>query len=218
MPLQLAVPPQIRVLQPVPPVGETGGLIDGSAILNKKVPYGCPCAGRGSAVAHNAIQNALATATKQFYLTRQAADDLAATTKESEIRQLAKRAGAYAHDLEFLGRSMAMVLKMPVAVNPPFLPFDMKMAKTSSDKQVDAAAAADAAPGEAKAEEDAEVKAASFGEAAVAAWAIVSRFAAKSGDENARRLDDEKDKHPFQRKRRRKQKNFFLASCDSLFL
>eukprot|EP00392_Amoebophrya_sp_AT5.2_P000231 g231.t1 len=35
----------------------------------------------------------------------------------------------YAHDLEYLGRSMAMVLKMPVALNPPYLPFDMKMPK-----------------------------------------------------------------------------------------
>ncbi|CAD7963596.1 unnamed protein product [Amoebophrya sp. A25] len=123
----LIAPPQIEILPPISGIPESGGLVDAATNIEDTVPIGCKCAAKRVSVPHLPIQHQLARATKGFYITRQSAGDLAALSKEGDIKKLAKRVGEYAHDLEYLGRSMAVVLKMPVALNPPFLPMDMEM-------------------------------------------------------------------------------------------
>lgn len=101
------------------PIGS--GIVLGS----ERPPYGCDVDER-TAVHHDPIHGELADCARALYYTRRLSEDLAHNGDAPEpIRNWAEDVAKYSNDLEFFARQLALSLKMPVMVEPPYLPVDM---------------------------------------------------------------------------------------------
>ncbi|CAJ1423692.1 unnamed protein product [Effrenium voratum] len=101
----------------------------GSQVLSEwdRTPFGCKKANVD--VEHNKITGPVADLARNLYFTRRVAEEMMHTPKmDPKVRHYAEDTAAYAHDLEFFARQLGIALKMPVGVDPPFLPLDMMSA------------------------------------------------------------------------------------------
>eukprot|EP00929_Paragymnodinium_shiwhaense_P120683 TRINITY_DN92699_c0_g1_i1.p1 TRINITY_DN92699_c0_g1~~TRINITY_DN92699_c0_g1_i1.p1 ORF type:complete len:208 (+),score=30.87 TRINITY_DN92699_c0_g1_i1:67-624(+) len=87
-------------------------------------PVGCEDA--VITVSHDPVKSEVAALARQFYYTRQLAEEVAHQPAADErVVQYASDLAQYANDLEFYARQVALSLEMPVMVNKPYLPVDL---------------------------------------------------------------------------------------------
>mmetsp|Transcript_47632 Transcript_47632/g.96119 ORF Transcript_47632/g.96119 Transcript_47632/m.96119 type:complete len:164 (-) Transcript_47632:97-588(-) len=104
-------------------------LVTGSADLtaDDRIPFGCTAEGADKVMMdHRPVEEDVATAARSLYYLRRSAEDLAHWEKAPRnIRNYAGDVAKYAHDLEFFTRQLGLGLKMPIMVEPPYLPIDI---------------------------------------------------------------------------------------------
>mmetsp|Transcript_34455 Transcript_34455/g.107003 ORF Transcript_34455/g.107003 Transcript_34455/m.107003 type:complete len:196 (+) Transcript_34455:112-699(+) len=103
-------------------------VVTGQADLSTddRVPYGCGAAGTCNVeVDHKPLEMEMANTARSLYYLRRFAEDLSDMQRAPRnIRNQAADVAKYAHDLEFFARQLALGMKMPVAVDEPYLPID----------------------------------------------------------------------------------------------
>ncbi|CAK0854187.1 unnamed protein product [Prorocentrum cordatum] len=105
-------------------VAETA-IVTGVKHLDEQIPYGCPSATVD--VPHDAEKGEVANLARSLYYTRQTAEELAQTPNTPpKVAKFAGDVARYANDLEFFTRQLALGLRMPVTVEPPYLPVDLQ--------------------------------------------------------------------------------------------
>uniref|UniRef100_A0A7S0ABF3 Uncharacterized protein n=1 Tax=Pyrodinium bahamense TaxID=73915 RepID=A0A7S0ABF3_9DINO len=95
-----------------------------SLVGTERAPFGCGAA--RAEVEHRPVEGSLADAARALYYTRRTAEDLAHTSAAPEkVQHYAADVAKYAHDLEFFARQLGLAVKMPIMVEPPYLPVDV---------------------------------------------------------------------------------------------
>lgn len=142
----MSIPPQVQVLDPIEPRAEQGAIYVDSAPTgsNNSIGYGCPCSSSSVLMHSDPVETELSKMVRALYATRIAADDLANFTPEKDLREQARMVGRWANDLGLLGRSMGVVLDLPIQATPPYLPVGMTGAHAGADE------VADVSPGQAE--------------------------------------------------------------------
>ena len=114
------------VLDPLPDVAENGAVAIGSgSITGAAIPAGCGCATQGGSIPHRPVEGNVAKLAKSLWDARRLASDLSMFGEDENVKRIAKKAGAWAHDLELLARELGLVFDLPVQVSPPYLPIDI---------------------------------------------------------------------------------------------
>mmetsp|Transcript_74902 Transcript_74902/g.118093 ORF Transcript_74902/g.118093 Transcript_74902/m.118093 type:complete len:153 (+) Transcript_74902:57-515(+) len=109
------------------PAGEIAIPIGYGIVLDAdRPPYGCDIDDK-IAVHHHPMRGQIAAAARSLYYTRRLAEDLAHLEDAPEtVRHWSEDVAKYANDLEFFVRQLGLGLKMPVMVEEPYLPLDMR--------------------------------------------------------------------------------------------
>merc|ERR1719183_1302276 len=97
----------------------------GIVLPSERPPYGCDLDER-IAVNHDPVHGELADCARALFYTRRLAEDLAHNNDAAgPVRNWAEDVARYSNDLEFFTRQIGLGIKMPVMVDPPYLPVDM---------------------------------------------------------------------------------------------
>mmetsp|Transcript_77568 Transcript_77568/g.179834 ORF Transcript_77568/g.179834 Transcript_77568/m.179834 type:complete len:195 (+) Transcript_77568:71-655(+) len=100
-------------------------MITGSSYLEEDAgPYGCGA--KEVDVRHRPVEGEMANVARSLYYTRRIAEGLAHDQRAPQkIQKYAADVAKYSHELEFFSRQLGLAMKMPIMVNPPYLPVDL---------------------------------------------------------------------------------------------